>query len=80
MNPYHEPETAAAIWNVAMNGGLLPVYSRQLLELIEDAELTPPISHKNITRSIEIVLSRVSMHGAMRRSVMAALIRERARG
>lgn len=76
-NPYHHPETAAAIWNVAMNGGLRPVRSRQLLDLIEGAELMPPISHKDIIRSIEIVLARVKMAEPMRRDAMWALARER---
>lgn len=77
MNPYHEPETAAAIWNAAMNGGLMKPHSRQLLDLIQGAEMTGPVGHNDITRSIEIVLARVKMHDPLRRNLMLALISER---
>lgn len=76
-NPYHEPQTAAAIWNVAMNGGLSRGNSRSLLDLIREVDLQGPISHTMIVRSLEVVLSRVKMNEAMRRDVMSALTRER---
>lgn len=73
MNPYHKPETAAAIWNAAINGNVSVGTRAQLLDLIEGVKIKPPISHTNIISSIEIVLSSVKMNEPMRRD----LLRER---
>lgn len=77
-NPYHHPETAAAIWNVAMNAGLQRAHARQLLDLIEGVDLAGQKAQgQTIARSLEIVLSRVKMQEPMRRDAMWALARER---
>lgn len=79
MNPLHDPATAAAIWNAAMNGGVTKATRESLLALIEGA--TPaPVKGAEVRRSIEIVLSRVRMHEAMRRDLMSSLAAARARG
>lgn len=78
LNPYHHPETAAAIWNVAMNAGLQHAHERQLLDLIRGVDLTAPgRPEQHIARSLEIVLSRVKMNEPMRRDAMWALARGR---
>jgi hypothetical protein len=76
-NPYHEPETASAIWNVAMNGGLRSPHRKQLLALIADCQLSFPVGPEQIVRSLEIVLSRVKAHDQLRRDLMSSLTTER---
>lgn len=80
MNPYHKPETAAAIWNAAINGNVSVGTRAQLLDLIQGTD--PQEDHLppgGVGRSIEVVLARVKMHEPMRRDLMRALTAHRAR-
>lgn len=75
-NPYHQPETAAAIWNVAMNGNLWERSASQLLGLISGVDITAPEFDRlppPLVRSFEIVLARVKCHERLRKDLMVGL-------
>lgn len=77
-NPYHEPETAAAILKVFWEADINRQTATALYSLAvpEDQQAAlPPCP--SCRRAIEIVLARVKMGEWMRRDLMRALVAER---
>lgn len=80
-NPYHEPEVQQAI-NTALSARKtgLSDQTRAILRGYHVASISARFDKLKRARAMEILLARIKMNEDMRRDVMAALIRERARG